>query len=164
MFLVASCVGGRACACPFPPRVRASCAAYLVAYNVASAVGWALILKLVVEAWLAGDSPAALYGKVGLLLQVVQSAAALEVVHALVGLVRSPVGTTALQVASRLMLVWAYTVPHADCHAHWSLFLMVGRCVVPHNSNNVCVRGWVGAHFVVLCASLRWFLRLSPVR
>jgi very-long-chain (3R)-3-hydroxyacyl-CoA dehydratase len=101
--------------------------AYLVAYNLASAVGWALILKLVVESWLAGESPAVLYGKAGVLLQVVQTAAALEVVHALLGLVRSPVGTTALQVASRLTLVWAYTVPHAECHAHWSLFLMVGR-------------------------------------
>jgi hypothetical protein len=38
-------------------------------------------------------------------LTIVQSAAALEVLHALVGVVRSPVLTTALQVASRLLLV-----------------------------------------------------------
>ncbi|KAI0283807.1 tyrosine phosphatase-like protein, partial [Russula brevipes] len=36
----------------------------------------------------------------------VQSAAALEVLHVLLGLVRSPLSTTAVQVASRLFSVW----------------------------------------------------------
>ena len=39
-------------------------------------------------------------------MQVAQTAAILEVLHSLVGLVRAPVGTTAMQVASRLWLVW----------------------------------------------------------
>jgi len=38
-----------------------------------------------------------------------QTAGALEVRHALLRLVRSPVGTTAMQVASRLYLVWGVT-------------------------------------------------------
>jgi very-long-chain (3R)-3-hydroxyacyl-CoA dehydratase len=47
------------------------------------------------------------------LLQTTQSLAALEVVHAGMGLVRSPVFTTAQQVASRLFVVWGilYAVP-----------------------------------------------------
>lgn len=41
-----------------------------------------------------------------LALQITQSLAILEVVHAAVGLVRSPVFTTAQQVASRIFVVW----------------------------------------------------------
>lgn len=46
------------------------------------------------------------FAAVGPATAVVQSGAALEVVHALLGWVRSPVFTTAVQVASRLFLVW----------------------------------------------------------
>lgn len=44
---------------------------------------------------------------VGALVAAVQSLAILEVVHAALGWVRSPVPTTAIQVASRLFMVWA---------------------------------------------------------
>lgn len=44
---------------------------------------------------------------VGPLVAAVQSLAILEVVHAALGWVRSPVPTTAIQVASRLFMVWA---------------------------------------------------------
>ncbi|PWZ03051.1 PTPLA-domain-containing protein [Testicularia cyperi] len=44
---------------------------------------------------------------VGSLVAAVQSLAILEVVHAAIGWVRSPVPTTAVQVASRLFMVWA---------------------------------------------------------
>lgn len=43
---------------------------------------------------------------IGPLVAFVQSLAILEVVHAAVGFVRSPVPTTAIQVASRLFMVW----------------------------------------------------------
>lgn len=48
-------------------------------------------------------------------LQVVQSLAVLEVVHAGMGIVRSPVFTTAQQVASRLFIVWGilFAAPQA---------------------------------------------------
>ena len=46
------------------------------------------------------------YDVVGSTTAIVQSAAALEVVHVLLGLVRSPLPTTAVQVASRLFSVW----------------------------------------------------------
>ena len=46
-------------------------------------------------------------------LQVTQTAALLEVVHAGIGLVRSPVMTTLQQVASRIFIVWGilYAAP-----------------------------------------------------
>ncbi|RDB16662.1 putative very-long-chain (3R)-3-hydroxyacyl-CoA dehydratase [Hypsizygus marmoreus] len=46
------------------------------------------------------------YDRVGTPTAFVQSLAVLEVVHVLLGWVRSPLQTTAMQVASRLFLVW----------------------------------------------------------
>lgn len=45
----------------------------------------------------------------------------MEILHSLVGLVRSPVGTTFMQVMSRLILVWGYSTPCPASQAHWSL-------------------------------------------
>ncbi|KAF8527767.1 PTPLA-domain-containing protein [Gautieria morchelliformis] len=52
------------------------------------------------------DRAKSTFAAVGWQTAVVQSFAALEVVHSLLGWVRSPVLTTAMQVASRLILVW----------------------------------------------------------
>jgi len=46
------------------------------------------------------------YSRVGGTVAVVQTCAILEVVHVLLGWVRSPLQTTAMQVASRLWIVW----------------------------------------------------------
>lgn len=48
----------------------------------------------------------ATYNSTFTVLAPVQSLAALEVIHVLVGLVRSPLPTTIIQVSSRLILVW----------------------------------------------------------
>lgn len=44
-------------------------------------------------------------------LMVAQTAAVMEILHCAVGLVRSPLAITALQVASRLWIVWGIIVP-----------------------------------------------------
>ena len=49
------------------------------------------------------------YAAVGVQTAFVQSFAALEVLHVLLGLVRSPLVTTLIQVGSRLYLVWGIT-------------------------------------------------------
>lgn len=49
------------------------------------------------------------YAEVGAQTAFVQSFAALEVLHVLLGWVRSPLGTTLIQVGSRLYLVWGIT-------------------------------------------------------
>ncbi|KAJ7703262.1 PTPLA-domain-containing protein [Mycena rosella] len=46
------------------------------------------------------------YARVGGTVAIVQTCAILEVVHSLLGWVRSPLQTTAMQVASRLWIVW----------------------------------------------------------
>jgi len=60
------------------------------------------------------DRAKTLYSVVGLKVALVQSFAILEVVHVLLGLVRSPLGTTAMQVASRLTLVWGIVENFAE--------------------------------------------------
>jgi very-long-chain (3R)-3-hydroxyacyl-CoA dehydratase len=81
---------------------------YLILYNVFCCAGWALVLKLALTTVAQGDSLpdslASVYSTEGLatLLTYSQSAALLEILHAAVGLVRSPVVVTALQVGSRI--------------------------------------------------------------
>lgn len=58
-------------------------------------------------------------------LTIVQSAAFMEILHSLVGMVRSPLLITAMQVGSRLLLVWGVTYWVELSQAHWSLYLMV---------------------------------------
>ena len=48
----------------------------------------------------------------------------MEILHSAVGLVRSPLFTTMMQVGSRLVLVWGATAWAPACQNHWSLFLM----------------------------------------
>jgi very-long-chain (3R)-3-hydroxyacyl-CoA dehydratase len=76
-------------------------------FNVVSAGGWALVLVAL----------AALPARTWSVLAPVQSLAALEVVHVLAGRVRSPLPTTLVQVASRLILVWAIVARFDATHA-----------------------------------------------
>jgi very-long-chain (3R)-3-hydroxyacyl-CoA dehydratase len=46
------------------------------------------------------------YARIGGTVAIVQTCALLEVAHTLLGWVRSPLQTTAMQVASRLWIVW----------------------------------------------------------
>ncbi|KAL7323381.1 hypothetical protein PS15p_211295 [Mucor circinelloides] len=58
-------------------------------------------------------------------LSYVQTAALFEVLHSLLGWVRAPLMTTAMQVASRLFLVWAVNDVVPEIHTHWSFTTMV---------------------------------------
>lgn len=112
---------------------------YLIAYNVASCLGWGLVLYATLAHLFTAPTPsklkrifsstpkppqwlpAALHplvqrartaygpGDVGSVVRLVQTGALLEVVHVLFGMVRSPLVTTAMQVASRIYLVWGIT-------------------------------------------------------
>jgi len=50
--------------------------------------------------------------------------AVLEVVHAALKWVRSPLFPVFMQVGSRVGVLWCYTWPAVACHKHWSLLLM----------------------------------------
>ena len=94
---------------------------YLVLYNVLSTLGWAYVLVRTLAVvldldrsarragWPLVARAAGAYAEVGAATAFVQSFAALEVLHVLLGLVRSPLVTTLIQVGSRLYLVWGIT-------------------------------------------------------
>ncbi|EKD14818.1 uncharacterized protein L3040_003963 [Drepanopeziza brunnea f. sp. 'multigermtubi'] len=78
---------------------------YLILYNFVSAVLWFTILgRVVLLVPLVGFGN--VYPGVGRFCKWTQTLALLEVVHAATGIVRAPISTTAMQVASRLLLVW----------------------------------------------------------
>lgn len=89
---------------------------YLLAYNASCAVAWALVLRLAIQT-LMEDVPndgvdgalAKVYATKDLpqLLIWAQSAAILEIVHSAIGLVRSPVVVTFMQVSSRIVALFA---------------------------------------------------------
>jgi hypothetical protein len=86
---------------------------YLILYNLACCAGWAAVLLLSKQA----ESLGAVYSAPGVasMLAFVQSAAILEIVHAALGLVRSPVFVTTLQVGSRIAALFAiYNSPNAQ--------------------------------------------------
>ncbi|KAF5326475.1 hypothetical protein D9611_000213 [Ephemerocybe angulata] len=58
------------------------------------------------------------HARAGFVTTFVQSFAVLEVVHAALGWVRSPVATTAMQVASRLWLVWGILDQFPSVHTN----------------------------------------------
>lgn len=83
---------------------------YLFLYNLVSLGLWAsctLRTALLIPQHLEQHGTlSAIFAQVFPLLALTQSLAALEIVHSLVGLVRAPVMTTAMQVASRFLVVW----------------------------------------------------------
>lgn len=84
---------------------------YLLVYNLSLCLGWAYVLYLTYGAIKEGGNTGGVYPVVKIPLQVVQTAAIMEVLHSLLGIVKSPVSITAMQVASRLWIVWGIIVP-----------------------------------------------------
>jgi len=81
--------------------------AYLFLYNAAQTVGWSYLLFQSVSHLSGGGGLEELYGATSLTLQVFQTAAILEIIHAALGLVRSSVMVTLQQVFSRVYVTWA---------------------------------------------------------
>eukprot|EP00761_Pharyngomonas_kirbyi_P012398 gb/GECH01012425.1/.p1 GENE.gb/GECH01012425.1/~~gb/GECH01012425.1/.p1 ORF type:complete len:227 (+),score=35.43 gb/GECH01012425.1/:1-681(+) len=79
---------------------------YLILYNVLSAIGWIVVLVLAIQAYL-DEGASGVWPAVRTPLLIVQTAAIMEMVHTLSGIVRSPFFSTAMQVSSRLIVVWA---------------------------------------------------------
>lgn len=83
---------------------------YLFTYNTTNLLAWGTCLlytaNLVPTALASKTLPTIFNTTFNPLLLATQSLALLEVLHSLIGLVRAPVMTTAMQVASRLLVVW----------------------------------------------------------
>lgn len=98
---------------------------YLLAYNVGCIIGWAYVLYISITSFQEGKSALELWQTVEKPLLYVQSAALLEILHTILGLVRAPFLATFLQVMSRVLLLYPYACVNPDCRSHWSLYLMV---------------------------------------
>lgn len=78
---------------------------YLIAYNALSCVLWFGVLgRTILLLPLVGHEN--VYGGVGEYTKLTQTLALLEIVHIALGLLRSSLITTVIQVASRILLVW----------------------------------------------------------
>ena len=92
---------------------------YLFLYNAACCVGWGLCLVKCIQ-HIRDQSIETLYTDVEMNLKIVQTAAVLEIIHAAIGFVKSPVMTTFMQVFSRVWTLWA--VMHISPMSQTSLF------------------------------------------
>lgn len=90
---------------------------YLFSYNAAQVAGWSVVLVKTIICLLSGKSFTSTYEETEVWLDVFQTAAVLEIVHAAIGLVRSPIATTIIQVFSRVAVLWLVLHPVAEARA-----------------------------------------------
>lgn len=83
---------------------------YLLAFNVIVVLGWSYILYICLKARYSGGTLWQVWKAVEGPLKLTQTAALLEVLHSLLGVVRAPIMTTVMQVASRVWIVWGIMV------------------------------------------------------
>lgn len=90
---------------------------YLTIYNWTVFIGWSQVLYLAVKT-LIESGHEHVYDAVEKPLQLAQSAAFLEILHGLIGLVRSPITATLPQIGSRLYVTWGilYSFPEVRTH------------------------------------------------
>ncbi|KAK3009061.1 hypothetical protein RJ639_014381, partial [Escallonia herrerae] len=102
---------------------------YLALYNWAVFAGWLQVLCLAVKA-IKESGYEHVYDAVKKPLLLAQSAAVLEILHGLVGLVRSPITATLPQIASRLYVTWGilWSFPAVQTHLLVSS-LVISWCI-----------------------------------
>ncbi|CAG8454214.1 9774_t:CDS:2 [Paraglomus brasilianum] len=99
--------------------------AYLFLYNAASFVAWGCVFYLALISLLNSEGDfTVVHNDVREVLAYVQTGAILEVIHVVLGLVKTPLTTTVIQVTSRLYLVWGILAPFPEVRGHWALTTM----------------------------------------
>ncbi|RDA89829.1 hypothetical protein CP533_6951 [Ophiocordyceps camponoti-saundersi (nom. inval.)] len=98
---------------------------YLIIYNVSSAIAWSIVLVSVVKTY-AVHGAESVYPAIGNWTRWTQTLAALEVLHSLLGIVRAPLFTTAMQVSSRYLLTWGivHRYPSVSSSPFYSTMLL----------------------------------------
>ncbi|XP_039058573.1 very-long-chain (3R)-3-hydroxyacyl-CoA dehydratase PASTICCINO 2-like [Hibiscus syriacus] len=90
---------------------------YLSIYNWTVFIGWFQVLFLALKT-LKESGHENVYNAVEKPLLLAQSAAVLEILHGLIGLVRSPVSSTLPQIGSRLYLTWGILWSFPEIRTH----------------------------------------------
>ncbi|CDR41498.1 CYFA0S07e02916g1_1 [Cyberlindnera fabianii] len=93
----------------------------LARYNNTSALLWSIIFFNTIFMSLLMGQPK-LFASTHRIVIIIQTGALYEVYNSIVGNVRSPVITTAMQVASRLVVVWGIfaLLPNSPANFHWA--------------------------------------------
>ncbi|KAF2468986.1 PTPLA-domain-containing protein [Lindgomyces ingoldianus] len=150
------------------PKASSLKTAYLLAYNALSTVLWFLVLRRVVSiASTNGLRNGQVYHHTESFCRLTQTAAVLEVVHSLFGIVRAPLLTTLMQVASRLLLVWGigYNFPQTTkfSPAYSSMLVAWSVTEVVRYSYFVFVLGGTGVPWLWTWLRYNTFLVLYPL-
>ena len=100
--------------------------AWLILYNVAMTAGWSIIGIGIANHYFKHQSYKGLYDQVEKQLLFFQTCAVLEIVHAMLGMVKSNVLLTFMQVFSRVGIVWGVIQPVKEVHdqAGFSMLLV----------------------------------------
>jgi very-long-chain (3R)-3-hydroxyacyl-CoA dehydratase len=125
---------------------------YLILYNALSAAAWAAVLSRTVKTTIhSAEGPDAVFGENAEFTKWVQTGALLEVLHSLfgkfslhsslrslvvlleklsltihpTGVVRAPLSSTVMQVASRILLVWGIGEHFPSAANHWAYATML---------------------------------------
>ncbi|EUB60721.1 Very-long-chain (3R)-3-hydroxyacyl-CoA dehydratase hpo-8 [Echinococcus granulosus] len=106
--------------------MSSSVSAYLAAYNFVQLLGWGFGLCLAVA-----PQNAAMKYSCEQVLQIFQTLAILEVFHACLRFVRSAPMTTAIQISSRLLILWGvlYMYPEVSVHVNFKKMMFVSWCL-----------------------------------
>lgn len=97
---------------------------YLSLYNSVLFVGWSRILYSAVGAVLE-NGPSGVYPAVEKDLQIWQTAALLEILNSILGIVRSPVSATLPQIASRIFVTWGILWSFPETRGHWLVVSLI---------------------------------------
>jgi len=131
---------------------------YLLTYNAVCLTLWGIITLralFLIPSLLAYDKLFGLLDALQPLLAVTQSLAVLEIAHPLLGLVRANPMTTAMQVASRLLLVWGVVGAFPQIVATTNTF---GRAVAGKNWGPLAFAGILTAWGITECVRYGFFV------
>uniref|UniRef100_A0A0D9Y3A1 Very-long-chain (3R)-3-hydroxyacyl-CoA dehydratase n=1 Tax=Oryza glumipatula TaxID=40148 RepID=A0A0D9Y3A1_9ORYZ len=137
-----------------PPPSRSSAMAadgsvlrrlYFSVYNWVVFIGWAQVSLSMILALL-DDGHEAVYAAIERHLLFAQTAAIMEILHSILGLVRSPVSSTLPQITGRLFITWGILWSFPETHSHilvtpliisWSITESITSWKIYYNSLQV---------------------------
>ncbi|KAG8364337.1 hypothetical protein BUALT_Bualt19G0118400 [Buddleja alternifolia] len=97
---------------------------YLVIYNWTVFLGWIQVFYLAIKT-LRHSGHQSVYAAVQTPLLLAQSAAVIEILHSITGIVRSPVAATLPQVSSRLYVTWGILFSFPEIRTHFFVASLV---------------------------------------
>ncbi|KAJ8451877.1 hypothetical protein Cgig2_007360 [Carnegiea gigantea] len=112
---------------------------YLSIYNWAVFFGWAQVLYFAVKT-LIESGHEHVYNAVEKPLLLAQTAAVLEIIHGLIGLVRSPVSATLPQIGSRLYVTWGILYSFPETQTHFLVSSLVISWAITEIKQYACLR------------------------